>query len=116
MGDVEKTVLKNFYDNYNLDTGEFKDGPPIKMDVSQAYGPDISHNYLKRKALIDPSMMENKNYDHSLAHNKYYWHGQNGNYKSEDIAPWFQIYNQTYINDLDEVLEPTMMRNLNIKL
>lgn len=97
MDELERDLLKKFhYDNY-VNEGRVQKLSYNMQTLNELYVDDISNNYIQRKALIDPCHINNNKHEKSHAHNKYRWHGSNGYYKTEDIVPWFQTYNQTNI-------------------
>lgn len=82
MDEVEKHVHAKAHFLYNKDgLGNQKDGQGGLMQLNKEYVDDYRFKYIKRKALIDPAMMNNAKYDRSLAHNKYSWKGAEGRYK-----------------------------------
>lgn len=117
MDEVEKTVHARAHFLYGKDGRGLKESEKRNvMDLNAEYVDDFKFEYIKRKALIDPGMMQNKKYDSSLAHNKYQWKGEHGRYKKDDVAPWFLIYNQTNINKLEEIQEPSLQKEIKMKI
>lgn len=57
-------------------------------------------------------MMDNNKQEFSLAENKYRWKGVGGMFDKNEIAPWHQIYNQTTINDLEQLGSGNSIVNL----
>ena len=54
--------------------------------------------YLKKHALVDQMLVENKKNDFSYAELKWYWKGDEGNFDGPDLAAWYQVYNQTQLS------------------
>lgn len=60
--------------------------------------------FIKRRALIDQMLLDNKKADFSYAEKKYKWKTGNedegkGYFSGIDLAEWYRVYNQTQIDN-----------------
>ena len=79
--------------------------------------PDLLHSgyesknqTVRRRALVDQMLMNNKKADFTYATKKYRWMGEEGDFKSDDLTAYYRVYNQTQIDQKYKHL-----RNKNMK-
>lgn len=53
---------------------------------------------VRRRALVDQMLMNNKKADFTYATKKYRWKGEEGDFKSDDLTAYYRVYNQTQID------------------
>ena len=63
MDEVEKHVHAKAHFLYNKDGVEVEKNPVDYMPLNKEYVDDFKYKFIKKKALIDPSMMDNTKYD-----------------------------------------------------
>ena len=64
---------------------------------------DYEGKFLKKRALIDEMLVNNKKIDKSHAEQKRRWIGNEGAFKSENLQEWFQTHDQTKIQQLNMI-------------
>ena len=65
---------------------------------------EVNIQQIKKQALVDNVLMENKNYTKSLATNKILWKGEGGAFAKRDLVFWFKVYNQTQMDKVKPIL------------
>jgi hypothetical protein len=56
--------------------------------------------YVRRRALVDPMLLNNKKTYFSYAINKRTFFGENGTFNSVDLAEWYRVWNQTQAGNI----------------
>ena len=73
-----------------------KDGNKEQMEGYEEEG--YKGGYVKRRALVDQQLMDNKKAHFSYADRKRRFFGEHGTFNSVDLAAWYSVYDQTEIN------------------
>ena len=75
---------------------------PLLNEVKES---QFKAKYVKNRALIDQQLINNERAHFSYAERKWNWQGEEGFFNKDDLMEWFRLYNQTHIQDVEQIKE-----------
>jgi len=96
--EIELAIIKKHKEEqFNTMLGKAK-GKKVEKNEAISYGYKSVTQTVRRRALVDQMLMDNKKADFTYATKKYRWCGEEGDFKSDDLVEYYRIYNQTQID------------------